>query len=97
VRRTQAEPGEFNLSMPWRFLALLDQGRTILVSYTLGTPCNRPVGFRVQEGRNAVGLTALSHTYQGQREQPLLVTFGTIHLARSLGKRLLLHAPTSHH
>jgi hypothetical protein len=97
VHLTNAERGAFNFSMPWRFLALLDHGRNILVSYTLGDPCDRPLGFRVQQGSNAVELTALSNVHHGGCEQSLLGAFGTIHLDRPLGKRLLLHAPTDRH
>src|SRR4051794_32168188 len=39
VPRTNAGPGGDNRSMPWQFLALLDHGRTILLTYAIGSPC----------------------------------------------------------
>lgn len=97
VHVTDAKRGGWNDSMRWSFLALLDNGRTILVSYVRGDPCDRPLGFGVQQGSNAVELTALSNVHHGGCEQSLLGAFGTIRLDRPLGNRLLLHAPTDRH
>jgi hypothetical protein len=95
VHKTHSAPGGDVRSMPWRFIALLDHGRTILVTYAIGSPCAHPLGFAVQEGRNAVELAALSRLSSPPNgcEQSLLFRAGTIHLDRPLTGRLLLHAP----
>lgn len=92
VHRTDAVPGGDNVSEPWQFVALLNHGRTILVTYEIGDSCARPLGIRVQEGSNAVELTALSEVIKGRCEQYLLLGTTTIRLDRPLGNRLLLHA-----
>jgi hypothetical protein len=48
----------------------------------------------VEEGSNAVELTALSRVHHKGCEQSLIGGFGTIQLDRPLGHRLLLHAQT---
>lgn len=96
VHRTEALSGGEIHSMHWTFLALLDGGRTVLVGYTIGDSCARSLGFRVQQGSNAVELTALSRVVPGSCEQFLAAGFGVIHLDRPLGSRLLLHGRVQH-
>ena len=94
VRLSTRSVGGKIVSMHWQFLALLDAGRTILVTYLVGDPCDTGLGFRVQQSANAVELTALTEVGLGC-QQSLIEGFGTIHLDRPLGSRKLLHPPTS--
>jgi hypothetical protein len=96
VHVTNAEPGGPIVSMPWHFLALLDGGRTILISYDIGDSCKQSRGIRVEQGSNAVELTALSLVHRrGLCLQYGRAAIGTVRLDTPLGHRLLLHAPTS--
>jgi hypothetical protein len=97
IPTTSATRGAMLLSMHWQFVALLDGGRTILVSYAAGDGCDRTLGFHVQQGSNAVELTALSQVDHGSCTQPLNFLTGTITLDRPLGSRALLHATTDRH
>jgi hypothetical protein len=88
------QPGGAKVSQRWNFIKLLNGGRNVLVSYQLGTSCERELGFRVQESGAAVELSSLTENHTGMCSQPAPVGYGTVQLSRPLGDRTLLHAPT---
>jgi hypothetical protein len=87
------EPTEQVRSKFWSFLKLLDGGESILVRYEVGDACDHLLGFRVQEGSNAVELTSFIQHDAGTCSQPLIFAYGIVPLSQPLGDRALLHAP----
>jgi hypothetical protein len=95
VNLTNTEPGGAVESRPWGFLKLLSGGRSVLVVYTVGDGCSQPLGFRVQQGRNAVELTSLVTHAGGACSQPAIIGYGIVRLDQPLRSRSLLHAPVN--
>lgn len=92
---TDVPPGGAVASQRWSFVKLLNDGRTVLVSYQLGTSCERELGFHAQESGNAVELASVAEHRSGICTRSAPVGFGTVQLSRPLGDRTLLHAPVS--
>lgn len=90
---TDAQQGGAVVSQRWSFVKLLDADRTVLVSYQLGTSCERELGFHVQESGATVELSSLTETHTGRCNELAPVGYGTVQLSQPLGDRSLLHAP----
>jgi hypothetical protein len=86
--------------MPWRLLDIRRGGRILVVDYVSGDGV-RPhgvnnIGFRVIESSDSVELTAVSRNDNpGPAEaDSLAIGIAEVGLAKPLGTRKLLHAPT---
>ena len=83
-------------SLPWRFVGLSADGRSIELVYVAGDgKCTTPFGIDVQETPNSVDVWALGSTVKTQTPCPQTALYGhaVITLNDALGARRLLHAP----
>jgi hypothetical protein len=85
--------------MPWTFVSLAADGRTIKVTYDAGDgDCVQPVALEVDQTATQVTVAAWSKSTAraGQAcADPLVQAAGSITLDAPLGDRTLLHAPIS--
>ena len=83
-------------SLPWRFVGLSSDGRSIELIYATGDgKCTTPFGIDVQETTKSVEVWALSTAVKSQPTCPQTALYGRaiITLNDALGTRTLLHAP----